>query len=141
VNKVNHQDGRYARPRYTLTGALATLAAAGAIAGTVALAAGPREKTYGHTGAPYSGTTKTPSSPAPDNTGAPRPAVNHQPFLTAVQRLVNDGTISAADGQVLDREIQSGRVDTQTLASSGFTPTQLQAVQQTLAGTKRALAP
>ncbi len=64
-----------------------------------------------------------------------------QPFLTAVQRLVNDGTISATEGQAVDRQIRAGTLETQTLASSGFTATQLQAVNQTLANTKRALAP
>ena len=64
-----------------------------------------------------------------------------QPFVTAVQKLVNDGTITTTQGQALDRELRAGRLDTQTLASSGFTATQLQAVEQTLQNTKRALAP
>ena len=46
---------------------------------------------------------------------------------------------SAAQAQTVDRQILTGRVDTQTLASSGFTQSQFQAVQQTLANTKRAL--
>jgi hypothetical protein len=138
---VNDQSNRSARLRYTATGALAALAAAGAIAGAAALAAKPHANTHGHAAAANSPTTKTPTHPAPDKTDAPRPAVNHQPFLTAVQQLVNDDTISATEGQTLDREIQTGRVDTHTLASSGFTPTQLQAVEQTLENTKRVLAP
>jgi hypothetical protein len=60
--------------------------------------------------------------------------------LDAIQQLVDNGTITATEGQAVDREIQAGRVDTDTLASSGFTPTQLQAVQQALGNTKRALA-
>jgi uncharacterized membrane protein YebE (DUF533 family) len=138
---VNDQSNRSARLRYAATGALAALAAAGAIAGTAALGAQPHANTHGHAAAVNSGATKTPTPPAPDKTDAPRPAVNHQPFLTAVQQLINDGTISAAEGQVLDREIQAGRVDTETLAASGFTATQLHAVQQALGNTKRALAP
>jgi hypothetical protein len=146
---VDHQNGRYARLRYTATGALAALAAAGAIAGTVAVAANPRLKTRGHTAVAKTrahaavangSTTKTPTPPVPGKTHAPQPG-SDQPFLTAVQQLVNDGTISTTEGQALDREIQAGSLDTQTLASSGFTPTQLQAVEQTLENTKRALAP
>ena len=85
--------------------------------------------------------TKTPTSPVPNKTDAPQPAVNHQPFFNAILHLVNDGTITATEGRAVDREITAGRVDTDTLASSGFTQTQLQAVQQALGNTKRALAP
>jgi hypothetical protein len=60
--------------------------------------------------------------------------------VIAVQRLVDDGTITTTEGQVLDREIRAGSLDTDTLTSSGFTPTQLQAVEQALGDTKRALA-
>jgi hypothetical protein len=77
-------------------------------------------------------------SPAARKTRAPRPG-SYEPFLTAVQHLVNDGTISTAEGQVLDREIQAGSIDAATLVSSGFTPTQLQAVEQALVSVKRAL--
>jgi hypothetical protein len=140
---VNHQDGRYTRLRYTATGALAALAAVGAVAGTVALAASPAAnppaKPHGHAAVASGGITKTPSPPTPGKTRAPQPG-SDQPFLNDVQQLVNAGTISAAEGQVLDGEIQAGQVDTQTLASSGFTPAQLQAVQQALSGTKRAMA-
>jgi hypothetical protein len=77
--------------------------------------------------------------PGPGKASPSQPG-SDQPFLAAAQRLVNDGTISATEGQALDREIRGARIDTQTLASSGFTQTQLQAVQQALANTKRALA-
>lgn len=136
---MNRQDGRYVRLRYTATGALATLAAVAAIAGTVALAAGLGAKTHGHAPVASGSATKTPTPPVPGKTNTPQPG-SAQPFLNDVQRLINAGTISAAEGQILDREIQVGRVDTQTLASSGFTPTQLQGVQQALSNTKRALA-
>jgi hypothetical protein len=76
----------------------------------------------------------------PGKARAPQPG-SDQPFLTAVQRLVNDGTISATEGQAVDRQIRAGMLETQTLASSGFTASQLQAVNQTLESTKRALAP
>jgi hypothetical protein len=77
----------------------------------------------------------------PGKTRTPPPAVNHQPFLSAIQQLVDDRTITVTEGQTVDREIQAGRVDTDTLASHGFTQTELQAVQQALGNAKRALAP
>jgi hypothetical protein len=134
---VNDQNRRYARLRDTATGAVAALAVVGAIAGAVALAATPRAKTPGHAAVANCAATKTPSPPVPGKTRAARPG-SSQPFLTAVQRLVDAGTISRTEGQALDREILAGTVDTQTLVSSGFTPAQLQAVQRTLANTKRA---
>jgi hypothetical protein len=136
---VNDQNPRYARLRHTAIGALAAVAAVGAIAGTVALAAKPNAKPRARAAAASGAPTKTPSSPLPTKVRAPHPG-SSQPFLTAVTRLVQDGTISTAEGQVLDREIQVGTVDTQALASSGFTQAQLQAVQQALSTTKRALA-
>jgi hypothetical protein len=74
----------------------------------------------------------------PGTKRAPQQDANN-PFVGAVQRLVNDGTITKTDGQAVDREILAGGIDTRTLASSGFTRTQLQAVERTLANTKRAL--
>jgi hypothetical protein len=74
----------------------------------------------------------------PDKAKAPRPAVNPQPFLDAVRQLVDNGTITAAQGQAVDREIQAGTVDTSTLA--GFTSAQLAALQQALGNAKRAIA-
>ena len=105
---MNDQNGRYARLRYTATGALAALAVVGAIAGTAAVAAKPRAKTHGHAAVANGGATKTPTPPMPGKTHASQPAVNHQPFLTAVQRLVNDGTITTTEGQVR-RSRDSGR--------------------------------
>ena len=137
---MNDQHGRYTRLRYTATGALAALFAAGAIAGASVLAATPRIKSSGHSTVQSSSPTKMPVAPVPAKTHASQPG-SSQPFLTSVQRLVADGTISAAEGQAVDREILAGTVDTQTLASSGLTQTQLQAVQAALANTKRALGP
>ena len=127
------------RLRYTATGALATLAVVGAIAGTAALAAKPAAKAHAHAAVVNGAISKTPTAPMPVKTQTPQPG-SSQPFLDDVQRLVSDGTITAAEGQVLDGEIQVGRVDTDTLASSGFTQAQLQAVQQTLSATKSAMA-
>jgi hypothetical protein len=142
---VNDQNGRHARLRNTATGALAALAAVGAIAGTAALAAKPRAKphrhaTHRHATAADGPTTKPPGSPA-DKTNGPKPAVNHQPFLNAIQQFVDNGTITAREGRTVDSEIQAGRVDTDTLTSSGFTHTELEAVTQALSNTKRALGP
>jgi uncharacterized membrane protein YebE (DUF533 family) len=136
---VNDQNGRYARVRYTATGALAALAAVGVIAGTGALAANPGAKAHRHAAVANRSTTKAPTSPVPDKTDAPQPAVNHQPFVNAIQQLVDDGTITATEGQAVDREIQAGGIDTDTL--TGFTQAQLQALEQTLSNAKRALAP
>lgn len=136
---MNDQNSRRARLRYTATGALAAIVVVGAIAGTEALAAKPSASTHGHAVVANCRIAKAPASPASGKTGTSQPDFP-QPFLTDVQQLVNNGTISTAEGQVLDREIQAGRIDTQTLASSGFTPTQLHAVQQALSNTKRALA-
>jgi hypothetical protein len=139
--KVNEQHGRFARIRYTATGAVAALAVAGAIAGTAALAARPHAKSRGHAAVANGPAAKTPAIGVPDKTKAPPPPVDHQPFLDAIQQLVDNGAITAAEAQVVDREIVAGRVDTGTLASSGFTAAQLQAVQQALGNAKQALAP
>ena len=140
---MQDQDRRYARVRHTATGALAALAAVGAIAGTVALAATPRAKPHANAAAANGGATKTPPPgvSGPDKTRVSQPAVNQEPFLKAVQELVDNGTITRTEGQAVDREIVAGRVDTDTLTSSGFTPIQLQAIHQALANVKRALAP
>jgi hypothetical protein len=140
-SKVNDQTNRYARLRYTATGALAALAAGGATVGTVALAASLHAKPHPHAVVVKGGATTMATSSVPDKTHMPRPAVNHQPFFNAIQQLVDNGTITATEGQAVDREIQAGRVDTDTLASHGFTQTELQAVQQALGNAKRALAP
>ena len=137
---MNDQNGRYVRLRYTATGALAALIAAGAIAGTVALAAGPSAKTRGHAAVAAGSTTKTRPSGLSIKSQVPPPPVDHQPFLDAIQQLVVNGTITAAEAQVVDREIVDGRVDTDTLAASGFTSAQLDAVQQALGGAKQAVA-
>jgi hypothetical protein len=141
---VNDQPSRSARLRYTATGALAALLAAGAIVGTSALAAKPSAKAPAPATrralAAKADALKTPGAPIPDKASAPKPSANPQPFLDDVQRLVDNGTITAAERLVVDREIEAGRVDTDSLTAAGFTPTQLQAVQQALDNTKRGLA-
>jgi hypothetical protein len=142
---VHERNTTQARLRYAAGGALAALAAVGAIAGGAALAANPNAATHGHVQAAKGSTTtaaptKTPAPPGPGKVRSPQPG-SSQPLLNDVRQLVDDGTISSAEGQVLDGEIQAGGLDAQALASSGFTQAQLQAVQQSLSDTKRALAP
>ena len=121
-------------------GALAALAAVGGVAGTAALAARPSPKAHGHAAVANHALTKAPdpTSPGPSKSGTPPPPVNPQPFLDAIQQLVGNGTITAAQAQAVDREIQAGRIDTDTL--TGFTAAQLDAVEQALGNAKRAIA-
>jgi hypothetical protein len=137
---VKDQDTRSARLRYTATGALAALVVVGAIAGTAALAAKPPAHASRHAVVANCNATKAPGSAVPDKTGAPEPRANPQPFLNDIQALVANGTITASEGQTVDREIVAGRIDTDSLLSAGFTQTQLQAVEQALGNTKRGLA-
>jgi hypothetical protein len=136
---LSDDNSRSVRLRYTAAGALAALAVVGAIVGTGALAANPPAKARSHAvAANCAAATKTPASPVPGKTHAPEPSASPQPFLNDIQQLVDHGAITAAEGQAVDREIQQGRIDTQTL--SGFTQAQLQSVEQALGNTKRALA-
>jgi hypothetical protein len=136
---VSDHHSRSVRLRYTATGALAALAAVGAIAGPSVLAAAPRAKPRSPASVANCSPAKTPSAPLAGSARTAQPG-SSQPFLADAQRLVDDGTLSATEGQVLERDIQAGTIDTATLASSGFTPSQLAAVQQALVSTKRALA-
>jgi hypothetical protein len=123
---VKHLNGRAARLRYTAAGAVGALAAVGAIASTGAFASRPQAKTQGQAALTNSNAPNSSASPAAN------------PFLSDVQRLVNDGTITAAQGQTVDQSILAGGIDTDTL--SGFTQAQKQAVQRALSNTKLALA-
>jgi hypothetical protein len=129
-----------ARLRYTATGALAALAAVGAIAGATALAAKPHASKRRSAMVANCSTTKAPTSSAPDKTGAPQQPANPQAFLNDIRQLVDRGIITTSEAQTVDREILAGRIDTDSLAASGFTQGQLDAVQQALGNTKRALA-
>jgi hypothetical protein len=137
---MNDQSNRPARLRYTAAGAAAALALVGAIAGTAALAAKPPAHAPRHAVVANCDATKTAAAGVKDKTGAPEPPANPQPFLDDIQRLVDDGTITAAEAQVVDREIRAGRVDTDSLTAAGFTQAQLDAVQHALSSTKRGLA-
>ena len=135
---MNDQPGRYTRLRYSAAGAVAALAAVGVIAGAGALAAKPPATGHGGKEA-HASLTKSVSPAVPAKSPAQAPVANHQPFFDAIQQLVAGGTLTAAQAQAVDGEIQAGRVDTDTL--TGLTPAQLDAVEQALGGAKRALAP
>lgn len=137
---MNDQSKRSTRLRYTAIGALAGLAVVGAIAGTTALAAKPTAHSARPAAVASCDTTKAMAAPVKDKTGTPEPPATPQPFLDDIQRLVSAGSITAVEGQIVDREIEAGRIDTDSLTAAGFTPEQLQAVQQALSSTKRGLA-
>lgn len=138
---MNDQSNRSTRLRYTATGALAALVLVGAIAGTAALAAKPSAHTPRRAAAVANCDTTNPAVPGvKDKTGAPEPKADPRPFLNDIQGLVDSGTITAAEAQAVDHEIEAGRVDTDSLAAAGFTPAQVQAVQQALSSTKRGIA-
>lgn len=150
---MSDHDDELTRLRYTAAGALAAHVAAGAIATTALADAAPAKKPANSTPptglanlAPTSrafaaGSTGETAFPAPDKTGAPQPGAIPHAFFNAVQRLVDNGAISATEGESVDGEIRTGRVDSDTLAAAGFTRAQLQALQQAIANAKRALAP
>jgi hypothetical protein len=145
---VNDQHARYVRLRHTAAGALGALAVVGAIAGATALAANSHAKPHRHaavandpTKTPAPGTNPT-KTPAPGKHRTPQPPQAYDPnnpFLIAIRQLVNDGTITAAQAQVVDDQILQGYIDPSTL--SGLTQSQLQAVEQALSNTKRAMGP
>jgi hypothetical protein len=137
---VKDPDARSARLRYTAAGALAALVVVGTIAGTAALAAKPPAHAPRHAVIANCDATKTPGAAVSDKTDAPKPSASPRPFLNDIQTLVDNGTITASEGQTVDREIEAGRVDTDSLLSAGFTQAQLHAVQQALGNTKRGQA-
>jgi predicted amino acid dehydrogenase len=59
--------------------------------------------------------------------------------LNAIAQLVDNGTITATQGQAVDSELRQGNFDPSTL--TGFTEAQIQAVEQALANAKRAQVP
>ncbi len=130
---------RYVRVRQTAIGALAALAAVGAIGGASALASKPHARPHRHHAAVYGSKAQSPSDQG--QTRGSRPDPNPQPFLDAVTQLVDNGTITAAQGQIVDDQIQAGRVDTDALVAAGFTQSQADAVQQALGSVKQSMAP
>jgi hypothetical protein len=133
---VSDQDRRHNRLRYSATGALAALAAVGAI--MVSGAFGASRHGHHHATAANAPRSKTPTSPSPAKRHVSQPG-SDQPFLNAIQQLVADGTITSSDAQMIDRQIRAGRIDTDTL--TGLSQSQVQAVEGALDNAKRALAP
>ncbi len=126
---------RYVRVRQTAIGALAALAAVGAIAGATALASQPHPHRAAVRG------SKAQSLSDQGQTRGSRPDPNPQPFLDAVTQLVDNGTITAAQGQIVDDWIQTGRIDTDALVAAGFSQSQADAVGQALRSVKQSMAP
>jgi hypothetical protein len=135
---VKDQKRRYARIRHTATGALAALVAVGAIAGTTALAAKSHARPHHHARHHHATVANGTQTKTPTPQGS-QPTVNAQPFLNAIQQLVNNGTITAAQGQAVDNQLRHGYFDSSKLR--GFTQTQIQAITQALGNAKRSLAP
>ena len=72
--------------------------------------------------------------------GAPAGGVPHQ-FLDAIAQLQQAGTISAAQAQTLDADIESGSIDPQKIVADGVvTASQMKAVNDRLAAVKMSLA-
>ncbi len=148
---MNDHSPRYVRVRQTAIGALAALAAVGAIAGAGALASQPHARPHRHQAAVHGSKAQSPSDqvhgksqpsqPGTVKTRGSQPAPNPQPFLDAVTQLVDNGTITAAQGQIVDDQIQTGRVDTDALVAAGFSHSQADAVEQALGSVKQSMAP
>ena len=85
-----------------------------------------------------------PSSPptgvAKPTDGNPQAPPSPQPFLAAITQLVANDTITPPQGRVVDSAIQDGTFDPDSLGSSGFTESQIHAIEDALASTKRSLA-
>ncbi len=148
---MNDHSPRYVRVRQTAIGALAALAAVSAIAGAAALASAPHARPHRYRAAVHGSKPQSPSDqvqgkiqpsrPGTVKTRGSQPAPDRQPFLDAVTQLVDAGTITAAQGQIVDGQIQTGRVDTDALVAAGFTQSQADAVQQALGRVKQSMAP
>jgi predicted amino acid dehydrogenase len=148
---VNDHSPRYVRVRQTAIGALAALAAVSAIAGAAALASTPHARPHRDHPAVHRSKAQSPSDqvqgkiqpsqPATVKTRQSQPAPTPQPFLDAVTQLVANGTITAAQGQIVDGQIQTGRLDTDALVAAGLTQSQADAVQQALGRVKQSMAP
>ncbi|MGZ4166529.1 MAG: hypothetical protein ACXVR1_07570 [Solirubrobacteraceae bacterium] len=132
-------DGMGSRTRWRalVTGAVAGLVVAAAIVGPSALASGGQ-----------SGGTRAQAKAASANgcaaaatAKAAHAAGGPDLFLAAVAQLVQAGTITAGQGQVVDAQIRAGSIDPEKLVSSGaLSAAQMQAVTDRLSAIKRRLA-
>jgi hypothetical protein len=132
------------RWRAPVTGAVTGLVVAAGVVGPSALASGGSAATppaaakaaaASRAGCPArAGTAKNPNGPS----AGPGLA----PFLAAVARLVQSGTINAAQAHVLDADIRAGSIDPSQLVANGtLSSAQMQAVGDRLAAVKRSFAP
>jgi hypothetical protein len=84
------------------------------------------------------------SKPAPTPPSGPAPTSPQNVFQAAaaadVEKLVQTGTITAAQAELVDSEVFSGQVDTVTLQSEGLSAAQVQAVSEAISGAKQAAA-
>ncbi len=138
---MNDHSPGYVRVRQTVIGAIAALAAVGAITAAGALASQPHARPQRYHAARHGSESQSPPDQVHGKTGGSQPAPNPQPFFDAVMQLVDNGTITAAQGQIVDDQIQTGRVDTDALVAAGFTQSQADAVQQALGSVKQSMAP
>ena len=128
--------GRWRAP---LIGAMTGLVVAAAIVVPSAIAAG------GQSAKPCVASKSAPaiasrSSAGSKERGAPAGGVPRQ-FLDAVAQLQQAGTISAAQAQTLDADIESGSIDPKKLVDDGVvTAAQMQAVNDRLVAVKMGLA-
>ena len=73
---------------------------------------------------------------------APSAGPGPGPFLAAVAQLVQAGTITDAQAQVVDADIQAGSIDPQQLVASGtLSSAQMQAVNDRLVAVKESVRP
>lgn len=133
------------RWRAPVTGAVAGLVVAAAIAGSSALASGGRAASApATTKAALASAAPCAISGAKDRaTGSQAASAGPAPtqFLAAVAQLVQAGTIKAAQARVLDADIQAGSIDPRQLVANGtLSSAQMQAVSNRLIAVKRSLA-
>lgn len=129
------------RCRAPVTGAAAGLVVAAAIVGPSALASGG-----GGSSAPPAGkaahVSDLQSAKLAAKAAAPSAGPGPGPFIAAVAQLVQAGTITDAQAQVLDADIRAGSIDPQQLVANGtLSSAQIQAVNDSLVTVKQSLRP
>lgn len=130
--------------RRAAAGALAALAAGGAVAGSSALAAGNGASTPTVTSPTSKGGSAPVSTPPGGMTkvrGMGGPSGSNPVFTAAVARLQQSGTIDQAQAQAIDAQLSSGSLDLQQLVTAGtITAAQMQIVNNAFIQAKMSLA-
>ena len=130
------------RWRAPVTGAVTGLVVAAAIVGQSALASGGGATTPGAAATATTGSANQTASTGPNGSKAPADGPGEAPFLAAVTRMVQAGTINDVQARALDADIHTGRIDTDELVANGtLTSAQAQAVMDRLGAVKRSMAP